>query len=100
MSKRVSSDHGSHFQAYYPGPCQTVAFDGSVESTAFGINVTLIRVFSTEDCFLVFAPTPTASSAGLFLPGGIVDYIGVKPGYKVAAIKASIAGLLYITECS
>lgn len=95
----TSQDPG--FEALYPGTSQSVAIGAaSVQSTTFApAKTSIIRLFSTVDCFLAFGPNPTANTTtGYFLPGGIIDFVGVTPGTIVAVIQKSAIGVLYITE--
>jgi hypothetical protein len=88
------------FQAMYPGTSQKVAYTNtSAQSTALGVGTTLIRVVSTTDCFIKIASNPTAvADTSLFLKAGIPEYFGVTGGYKVAAIRLTDNGSLYVTE--
>lgn len=88
-----------------PGTSQKVAYDASVRSAAFGSRTTVVRMIASTDCHVAFgsaaAPiTPTALSDGtcVFLKAGIEYYFGVIPSSKVAAIKDSAGGNLFITE--
>ena len=94
------------FQSIHQGVCQAVDFDGTSEqATAFQNQTTLIRVFATEDCFIQIGlasgvgPTAAANTS-MFIPGGIIDFVGVPPGggYQLAVIQSSQSGILYITE--
>lgn len=87
------------WQAIIPGASQVVAFTGSsAQSVALAAATTLIRVTSNQDCFLAFGSNPTATNTAFFLPAGAVDYLGVTPGTKVAALQATAGGNLYLTE--
>lgn len=93
--------HDASFDAIYPtGTSQKVAFDSSTQSSAFAANTTLIRVIATQDCHLKFGTSPTALTDGtcVFLKAGLPEYFGVIGLQKVAAIKDSAAGSLFITE--
>ena len=96
----TSQDQGGGFEAMQPGTSQAVAVGAvSTQSNAFQPKTSLIRMFSSCDALLAFGPNPTAAQAtGYFLPGGIVDFVGVKPNEKVAVIQSSAVGVLYITE--
>lgn len=90
MSRRTSSK---------PVLTQTpLAFDGSVQSAAFAATTWLVRLHPTEDCHVIFAASPTATTSEMFLPADTTEYFDVMPGQKLAAIKASTAGTLHITE--
>lgn len=108
MSTTVRTDkHAAFFQTIKPGKCQKIDFTNtSKQSTAFASTTTLIRVFPTQDCFVKIGANPTAVAAAegstvedtIFLPGGLVDFIGVEPGEKIAVVRNATSGTLHITE--
>ncbi len=88
-----------------PGISQKLAFDASARSATFGPRTTVIRICATQDCHVMVAtpatlitPTAVADGTALFLKSGVVEYIGVLPSSKIAAIKDSAGGNLFITE--
>lgn len=83
-----------------PGTSQKVAFDASQQSAA--ITGTVVRVVSTTDCHLAFGANPTAVADGTcwFLPAGSVEYFRITSGSKIAAVKDSAAGTLFITPAA
>lgn len=105
MSQTATSDNVLNaqipFQAIVPGVSQTITTSGSSTQSALLQNATsIVRLFSTTDCFVAFGTNPTATTSSLFLPGGIIDYVGIpeQQKYKIAAIQSTAAGKLYITE--
>ena len=91
----------SGFQCITPGTLQTVAFTGtSAQSSAFQGSTNIIRVCASQDCFILFGASPTATTSSIFMPAGVVEYFSVTPGQKVAAIQSSVAGTLYIAEAA
>ena len=92
------------FQVISPGNSQAITINGvSVQAADFSANVTIIRLFSTVDCWVSFGTNPTAvveGSSSMFLGGGIVEYFEIKTGEKIAVIRNSINGKLYVTEGS
>lgn len=93
------------FPFIIPGTSQKVAYDSSVRSAAFGTRTTVIRLIASTDAHVAFGTeavptTPTALADGtcVFLKANIEYYFGVIPGSKIAAIKDSVAGNLFITE--
>lgn len=119
MSTGAESEFNApNFQAVKPGKSCYVNFTNtSAQSPAFEErpeadnadltidNTTLIRLFSTQDCWINLGANPTAiagsTSKGdsFFLPGGIVDFVGVEPGWKLAVIRDTADGRLHINEC-
>lgn len=93
-------DQGGGFEALEPGTSQSLVINSNtVQSSQFSAKTSIIRLFSTVDCFLAFGPNPAASSSGgYFLPGGIIDFVGVNNKPKLAVTWSASAGTLYITE--
>jgi len=102
MSTFRRDSNGHIVPAFIPGATQAVAIgSGSVQSTATGINTTFVRVVATVDCHVELGSNPTASqTTSLFLPAGVVEYLPITIGWKVATIqKASgSTGSLFVTE--
>ena len=76
---------------------QNVTIGGtSVPSDAIASEVA--RIFTTADCYYVAGANPTAvtDGASAYLASGSGEYIGIKPGWKVAVIQVSGAGTLNI----
>lgn len=99
-SRKGAANLGKEFEVIYPGTSQVVAFDASAQSAALGTNTSVVRLLCTQDCFVLIGQNPTALTNGtcMFLPAGIVEHVAVGGGLKIAAIKSSTAGNLYITE--
>lgn len=102
MSKSVSASNRDYFQAIYPNASQrlTVAAT-SVQSNAVDRQTSIVELFATTDCWVVFGSAPVAAAndgASFFLPAGLFKYYGIEPGYKIAAIRSSSDGLLYVIE--
>ena len=79
---------------------QKVSFTGtSAQSSA--VDCTMIGLFATQDCWIVFGSNPTAASNNgscRFLPGGIQFHFRIKDGDKIAVIQDSASGDLHIAE--
>jgi hypothetical protein len=99
LSKEVTNNAPEGFPAIYLGASQVVVTSSSSQqASSFQTNTSCIRLFSTQDAFIATGVNPTASNASAFLPGGIIEYIGISKGDKLAVIQASSSGTLYITE--
>lgn len=119
MSTGAESEFNApYFQAVKPGKSFYVNItNSSVQSPEFEQrpdatnedltvdNTTLISVFATQDCWVSLGTNPTAAAGStskgnsMFLPGGIKDFLGVKPGWKIAVVRDTTDGLLHINEC-
>lgn len=74
-----------------------IDFDETNKQITVPSNVSIARVFSTENVFLSYGDNPTAAGK-TFLPAGIIEYYGVEPGKKFAAIRAGNKnGTIYIS---
>jgi hypothetical protein len=84
---------GAHQSAAYTGTAGTI-------TNAIGDGVNRARVVCTTDAFIVISKSPTATTAGVFMPAGVVEYFTINPGEKVSAIQSSAGGTLHVTEVS
>ncbi len=96
----AKQDQGGGFEAIEPGPGQVLIVNSnSVVSSAFSDKTTIIRLFSTVDCFLAFGnSSPTVVNSSYFLPGGFIDFVGVNAKTQIAVTRSLANGLLYLTE--
>ena len=95
--------YGSRFSAITAGASQKISFTNvSAQSTTTMLPLTsIVRLFSTEDCWILFGDNPTAAANdgnSFFLPAGIVEYFGADPGQKIAVIRDSANGDLHVTQ--
>jgi hypothetical protein len=91
------------------GTTQTVAFDASVGvANSFGPETYQLRlVADSACCYRIGDGAQTATTADVFLPANVIDYVIVNPGQSISAIKAAsnglvtaTAGTLWVTEMS
>lgn len=69
---------------------QTVAIGaGSVQSSAFNLATTFIRVHTDAICSVKVGSNPTATAASKRLAANQTEYFGVSPGHKIAVITNS-----------
>lgn len=103
MTTHVPTVNG-YTQSNFPclmlgGPNQKIIFGAvSAQSTAFNANTTIVRIFSTKDCYIQYGANPTATTSDMFIAGGIIEYFGVEPGSKIAVIQDLAGGTLHISE--
>lgn len=108
-----SEEHNSYFQAGYIKRCQYKDFTASVgNSGIIDDETSLVRLFATQDCWVsVIAsgatqPTKPGASTQIveniqFLPGGIVDFIGIPPNVTspvISVVSNGTNGILHIVE--
>lgn len=68
---------------------QQVSYSASQQSAAFNDATRLVRIHTDANCYLEFGPNPTAAAGGgCYLGANQVEFFGVAPGHKVAAVSA------------
>jgi len=77
---------------------QSVAYTGTAGTLANPVNAELVRVIATSDCYITNGVSPTATTADVYLPAGVVEVIKINYGDKVSAIRVSVSGTLHVTE--
>ena len=85
---------------YKWGTTQKVTTSGTSAATsnAVGSQIRVVRLKATEDMHIAFGTSPTATTSDPLLSAGETEYVDISPSLKVAAIQASTAGTLYVTE--
>lgn len=100
-STKPISNMGDGFEAIYPGVSQKLStIVTSAQSAALGARTSVVHIYATQDIHIKVGANPTALADGtcMFIPKTVAKVIGVAPGQKIAAIRDSADGVLYITE--
>ena len=84
------------------GSTQTVPFTSTsaTHSTAFQAGTNVVRVIASTQCHIKIAKDPTALTIDAKLPANVESYLVVTPGEKVAAIRTTTSGTLWVSEVS
>lgn len=81
-----------------PGQNITVGAASAACAATFAKDTTIIRMVSTVACHYAVGVNPVATAASALLPAGVVEFIGVSKGWKVAVIQDVGAGTANVTE--
>lgn len=69
---------------------QQVSIGGaSAQSAAFSDTTRFVRVHADVSCRVSVGANPTASSASMRIGAGGTEYLGVRPGLKIAVISST-----------
>lgn len=98
MTKLSIGTNGGTIPAVYPGTVQTLSVTGTSAAITNAVTSDIIRIVCTQDCFIVFGTAPTATTSDTFILANSVEYFRISPGEKVAAIRSTTSGTLYVTE--
>lgn len=94
--------------AAYNGATYVIASTATsnVSSTAFSGQTYMVRLSASNHCHYTF-DTTTATTSHALLPALKEEYVAVRPGQKMAVIRAATAGgiseadgSIYVTELS
>ena len=69
----------------------------SAQATLSG-SAKLVRLVADVDCYVDFGTNPVATTSKMFLPAHTIDYVPVANFAKLAAVRATADGTLYIME--
>lgn len=69
-------------------------------STAITTGTRLVRVVASTGCHLAIGGSPTATTSSPKLPANWIETLVVYPGEKIAAIRTTTSGTLWVTEVS
>lgn len=100
MTHLARDSNGNTIQAIRLGTVQTVTVNGTSAPTtnAFIAQTTIIRIVCTAACHYTVAAAPTATTSMTYLPAGVVEFVSVTAGEKIAFIQNVGAGVAYVTE--
>lgn len=81
---------------------QVIAYDGNVAVTnAFGAQTFQVRLVANSAChYKIGDGAQTAAATDPFLPANWIEYVTVRPGQRISAIKAATGGLVTATAGS
>lgn len=97
---QIDASHGS----IVPASGVAVAYTGtSASSSAINSHSGTVRLVATTDCFVEFGPAnagtvTAAANTSMFLPAYMPEYFSVANATKIAAIRLSADGTLYISQ--
>ena len=82
------------------GRHQSIPYTGTAGTIALTIQpgTYKVRVCATSACYIAIGSNPTATTAGVYMPGDSPEYFTCHPGEKVSAIQLSAGGTLHVTE--
>tara|TARA_R110000751_G_scaffold188696_1_gene294672 strand:- start:358 stop:669 length:312 start_codon:yes stop_codon:yes gene_type:complete len=93
--------NSSPVPALFPALQQTVTVASSSARTAanFGANTLVVELTPTKNMFVLFGDsTATADSNDIYLAAGVVYTYATNGHSRIAAIRATADGTLYVTE--
>lgn len=84
------------------GSTQTVAFTSTsvAQTTAVAAGVRVVRVIASTACHIAQGASPVATTSYPKLPANTEAYLVVAPGEKLAAIRTTTSGTLWVTEAT
>lgn len=90
------------FPAIYIGQSRVLEISETVKlSGPFSPDTSIVRIISTDNCFIDIGLNPVASLSSMFVPKDTIQHYGIYAGHKISAIMESgKKAKLYITEAA
>ena len=86
--------------AFLMGTVQNIATSGSSAATSSAVGKEMVRIVATEDAYIEFGTSPTATTSSMLLMKGVTEYFKIDSAHKVAAIEVSAASsVVSVTAC-
>lgn len=85
------------------GTTQKISYTSTAAgSTGVGADTYALRICATSNAHYHISRAGTAAIAAsdAYLPLGVIEYVGVKPGDIISFVQDSANGIAYITECT
>jgi hypothetical protein len=82
-----------------PGSTEKIAV-GATPAASAETGSQVVRLLATVDCHVAFGTNPTADGSALCLPANLPEYFACDSRDKVAVVRDSTDGVLYITRAA
>ena len=94
-------DKGNPIQVLKFGDVQSVAFNGTATTIGAAVGSSIVRLFATQMCHVLFGASPTAATTDTPLAADTPEYIQAHPGADVISVigTATEAARLWVTDC-
>ncbi len=100
---RMGNSPTAYFPVMSPGTSQVKAFTNTTgQSAALASTTKMVRLVATQNCHVKVGTNPTAVADGtsMYILQNSSTYISVEGGEKIAVIRDSADGNLFITEAA
>ena len=95
-------DHGHPIQVLKFGDVQFIAFDGTATTIAAAVNSSIVRLFATQMCHVLFGASPTAATTDSPLAADTPEYVQAGPGADLVSVIGTVTSAtarLWVTDC-
>ena len=82
---------------YRPTPGSTTTGTLGASAQVTNGDTSIVRIVFDTAGYYELGVNPTASASTVYLPAGVVEYVYVRPGEKIAVFGSG--GNYYVTEC-
>lgn len=91
--------NGKPIQALRPSGGENLSFTAASAATGTAVAKSVVRLISTQDCYVAFGANPTAVAGNTMLKAGVPEIFRANANIdKIAAIRVTNDGILNITE--
>ena len=92
---------GNPIQVLKFGDVRSVAFNATATTISEAVQSSVVRLFATQMCHVLFGASPTAATTDSPLPADTPEYVQAAAGVDIVSVigTATEAARLWVTDC-
>lgn len=93
---------GNAIQVLKFGDVQSVAFDATATAIGAAVGSSIVRLFATQMCHVLFGASPTAATIDTPLAADTPEYVQAHPGVDIISVIGTLTtatARLWVTDC-
>ena len=83
-------DKGNAIQVLKFGDVQSVAFDATATTIGAAVGSSIVRLFATQMCHVLFGVSPTAATTDTPIAADTPEYVQAHPGTDVVSVIGTL----------
>lgn len=102
MIRLPLDDRGNPVQVLKFGDVRSIAFDATATTIASAVGSSIVRLFATQMCHVLFGASPTAATTDTPLAADTPEYIQADPQISVVSVIGTLTtatARLWVTDC-
>ncbi len=95
-------DKGHSIQVLKFGDVRFIAFDGTATAISSVVGSSIVRLFATQMCHVLFGASPTAATTDTPLAADTPEYVQARPGVERVSVIGTLSTVtagLWVTDC-
>jgi hypothetical protein len=95
-------ERGHPIQVLKFGDVRSVAFDATATTIGAVVGSSIVRLFATQMCHVLFGASPTAATTDTPLAADTPEYLQAHPGVDIVSVIGTLTtatARLWVTDC-